>query len=78
MLFQLSDTSKDDVEKLLAFAKQNQIKLSLIDDGNSNLFLPGKPLTDEQLTQMIDKSRKSGMVPMQDAHQIIRKSYNAG
>ncbi len=78
MLFQLSDTSKDDVEKLLAFAKQNQLKLSLIDDGNSNLFLPGKPLTDEQLTQMIDKSRKSGMVSMQDAHQIIRKSYNAG
>ncbi len=78
MLFQLNDTNKASVEKLLAFAKQNQLNLSLIDEGDGNLFLPGKPLTDEQLTQMIDKSRKSGMISMQNAHQIIRRSYNAG
>ena len=78
MLFQLNDTNKANVDKLLAFAKQNKLKLSLIDEDDNNLFLPGKPLTDEQLTHMIDKSRNSGVVSMQDAHQIIRKSYNAG
>ena len=77
MLFQLNDTSKANIDKLLAFAKKNQLKLSLIDDTDDKLFLPGKPLTDVQLTHMIEKSRKSGMISMQDAHQVIRNSYNA-
>ena len=77
MLFQLNDTSKANVEKLLALAKQNQLDVSLVDDNSdADLFLPGKPLTDEQLTQLIDLSRKSGMVLMKHAHQIIRESYN--
>ena len=77
MLFQLNDTSKANVEKLLALAKQNQLDVSLVDDNSdADLFLPGKPLTDEQLTQLIDLSRKSGMVSMKHAHQIIRESYN--
>lgn len=78
MLFQLNDTNKANIDKLLAFAKQNQLQLSLIDDTENNLFLPGKPLTPDQLTQMIEKSRKSGMISMQHAHQIIRDTYNAG
>ena len=77
MLFQLNDTNKANVEKLLAFAKQNQLNLSLIDN-DANFLLPGKPLTGQQLSQLIDKSRKSGMISMQDAHLIIREGYNAG
>ena len=78
MLFQLNDTSKDNVNKLLAFAKQNQLDLSLVDDTDNNLFLPGNPLTPDQLTQMIEKGRKSGMISMTDAHQLIRDTYHAG
>lgn len=77
MLLQLNDTSKANIDKLLAFAKQNQLQLSLVDDAEENLFLPGKPLTSSQLSAMIEKSRKSGMVSMEDAHEIIRNSYNA-
>ena len=77
MLFQLNNTSKANVEKLLALAKQNQLAICLLDDNSDdNVFLPGKPLTEEQLTQLIDTSRKSGMVSMKRAHQVIRESYN--
>ena len=63
---------------LLAFARQNDLQLSLVDDCEDNLLLPGKPLTPQQLTQMIESSRKSGIVSMTDAHQVIRSTYNAG
>jgi len=78
MLFQLNDTSKADIDKLLAFAKQNQLQLFLVDDTEENLFLPGKSLSPTQLSAMIEKSRKSGMISMENAHEIIRNSYNAG
>ena len=78
LLFQLNDTSKANIDKLLTFAKQNQLQLSLIDDEENNLFLPGEPLSPDQLTKMIEKSRKSRMISMQHAHQIIRDNYNAG
>jgi hypothetical protein len=78
MLFQSNDTSKANIDKLLAFAKQNQLQLSLVDDTEENLFLPGKPLSPAQLSVMIEKSRKSGMVSMENAHEIIRMTYNAG
>lgn len=76
MLFQLNDTSKVNVDKLLAFAKQNKLALSLVDNPEDNLFLPGKPLSPELLTQMIEKSRKSGMISMQQAHRIIRENFS--
>ena len=78
MLLQLNDTSKANIDKLLAFAKQNQLELSLVDDAENDLFLPGNPLSPNQLKEMIEKSRKSGMVSMADAHQIIRDTYHAG
>jgi len=78
MLFQLNDTSKANVDKLLAFAKQNQLELSLVDDTNNDIFLPGTPLTPDELTQMIEKGRKSGIISITDAHQIIRNTYHAG
>ncbi len=77
MLLQLENTDKDNVNKLLAFARQNHLQLSLVDDYEDNFFLPGRPLTPQQLTQLIEASRKSGIVTMVNAHQVIRKNYNA-
>jgi hypothetical protein len=79
MLLQLENTGKDDINKLLAFARQNNLRLSLLDEeGEDNLFLPGKPLTPEQLNQLIENSRKSGIISRENAHQQIRNNYNAG
>ena len=76
MLFQLENTDKEDVNKLLAFANQNHLKLSLVDD-NVEYHLPGKPLTEQQISQLIESSRQSGTISMEDAHQTIRSNYNA-
>jgi hypothetical protein len=78
MLLQLENTDKDNIDKLLAFAKQNHLQLSLIDDVENNFLMPGKPLTPEELTQLIEKSRVSGIISMENAHQIIRDKYNGG
>ncbi|WP_462222797.1 hypothetical protein [Ferruginibacter sp.] len=78
MLLQLENTDKDNIDKLLAFAKQNHLQLSIIDDVENNIHLPGKPLSPEELTKLIEKSRASGMITMENAHQIIRDKYNAG
>ena len=75
MLLQLKYTNRKDVNKLLAFARQNHLNLTLSDDANYDL--PGKPLTDEQINQLIESSRKSGIISLQDAHQTIRSSHNA-
>lgn len=79
MLLQLKSTSQDDINKLFAFARENDLKLSLIDDDESegNFLLPGKPLSPAQLTQLIENSRESGIISMKDAHKIISNSYNA-
>jgi hypothetical protein len=78
MLLQLENTNPENVNKLLAFARQNDLDLSIVDDVTSNYSLPGKPLTPQQLTQLIVNSRKSGMISLTDAHQIVRNNYNAG
>ncbi len=77
MLLQLENTDQDDINKLFAFARKNHLKLSLIDESETNFLLPGKPLSEEQLTQLIETSRKSGIISMKDAHKIISNSYNA-
>ena len=78
MLLQLDDTNKEDINKLLAFARQNNLQLSLVDENEEILSLPGKPLSQQQLNQLIESSRKSGIISMKAAHQQIRNSYNAG
>jgi len=78
MLLQLDDTNKEDINKLLAFARQNNLQLSLVDENEESLILPGKPLSQQQLNQLIESSRKSGIISMKAAHQQIRNSYNAG
>jgi hypothetical protein len=76
MLLQLEDTHKDDVNKLLEYAKENHLKLSLVDEDENNYILPGKPLTNQQLQQLIETSRKSGIISMNKAYEIINNSYN--
>ena len=78
MLFQLENTNKENINKLLDFAKQNHLQLSVIDDNENNYFLPGKPLSPAELSLLIEKSRKSGHIKMEDAHSAIRKSFDAG
>ena len=77
MLLELENTSKDKINLLLNFAKQNKLKLQLVDEGGNDYYLPGKPLSEDELVKLIDKSRKSGSISMEDAHHIIRKSFNA-
>ncbi len=78
MLLQLENTNKEDINKLLSFAKENHLALSVIDDINNstNYFLPGKPLSDSELYQMIETGRKSGNIKMEKAHTAIRNTFN--
>ncbi len=76
MLFQLENINKENINKLLNFAKQNHLKLLVIDDNENNYFLPGKPLTRDELSQLIENSRKSGSISMENAHTVIRNSFD--
>jgi hypothetical protein len=76
MLLQLENTNAENINKLLAFANQHHLQLSIVDEEATDYTLPGKPLAPHQLTQLIEKSRKSGMISMEDSHKIIRKNYN--
>ena len=78
MLLQLEESNYNDVNKLLQFAKENKLKLSLVDESENDFLLPGRPLTQEQITALIDSSRKSGIISMKNAHEIISNFYNAG
>ncbi len=64
MLLQLEEANSNALNKLLAFAKENHLKLSLIDEDENNYILPGKPLTNQQLQQLIKKGRNSGIISM--------------
>jgi molybdenum cofactor biosynthesis enzyme MoaA len=77
MLLQLENTNQDNINKLLKFAAQNHIQLSVIDDMEDDLILPGKALSPEQLTRLIENSRNSGMIAMEDVHKQIRNAYDA-
>lgn len=77
MLLQLENTSTEHLEMLLNFAKENKMKLKLVDKGGNNYFLPGKPLSHEELLALIEKSRKSGSVFIEEAHLSIRNALNA-
>jgi len=78
MLFQLQNTNNEDINKLLNFAKQNHLELSVIDDNKNDYFLPGKSLSDTELSQLIESSRKRGSITMQHAHTTFRNSFDAG
>ncbi len=77
MLLQLEDTHENAVNKLLSFAKEHHLKLSLVDEDETNYTLPGKPLNENELKTLIEKSRTSGVISLKAAHEIINKNYNA-
>ena len=77
MLLQLENASRENLNRLLGFAREHDLKLELVDDPGGNHYLPGKPLNDEELLNLIKKSRNSGTVPMQEAHSILRKAFDA-
>lgn len=77
MLLELENTDKKGLNTLLNFAKQNQLKLSVVDSEKNDYFLPGKPLSDAELSQLIEDSRKSGHIEMSKAHKAIRNRFNA-
>jgi hypothetical protein len=76
MLLQLKNTDQTNIDKLLAYARQMNIEIEMIDDQSDKYHLPGKPLSAEQLTVLIEHSRNSGIISIQEAHQSIRNSYH--
>jgi len=76
MLLQLKESKKADVQKLIAFAKQNSLHLTVVDADKTKTYLPGKPLDDKEIKELITKSRKSGKVSLEKAHKQIRKKLN--
>lgn len=75
MLLQAENTTAEQINQLLAYARKNHISLSVVDDAGLETTLPGKPLTAHQLTQLIKKSRQSGIISMKDAHGVLRHGY---
>ena len=76
MLLRLEKTKRSDLEKLFAFAKQNSLQLSLVDADKTKTYLPGEALSTKELKQLVTSSRKSGTMPLEKAHQQIRKKLN--
>jgi hypothetical protein len=66
MLLQLENTNKENINQLLDFAKQNHLQLSLVDDNENNYFLSGKSLSNVELSRLIENSRKSRNISMED------------
>ena len=77
MLLQLENTDFANIKKLMDYARQLNLRLSLLDDNEGNTALPGKPLSEAALKTLIESSRKTGTISMESAHNIIRKNFNA-
>lgn len=76
MLLQIENTKKNILQKLFAFAAENNIELSLVDADKTKLYLPGKALSVKETKQLIEKSRNSGTVSMTKIHKQIRHKLN--
>ncbi len=76
MLLLLENTDSVNIKKLMDYARQLNLRLSLVDDTDSPA-LPGKPLSAENLKAMIENGRKTGTISMDAAHQMLRKNFNA-
>ena len=74
MLLELQDTDISKIESLLEWANEQGLHLSLLDTSDSKNYLPGKSLTDLQLKDLIENSRNSGLISLDDAHHLIRKN----
>lgn len=77
MLLQLENTDASNLKKLMDYARQLNLHLSLVDENENNVVLPGKPLSDTALRSLIESGRKTGTVSMESAHNILRKDFHA-
>ena len=77
MLLQLENTDASNLKKLMDYARQLNLRLSLVDENENNVALPGKPLSDAALRSLIESGRKTGTISMESAHNIIRKNFHA-
>jgi hypothetical protein len=77
MLLQLENTDSSNLKKLMDYARQLNLRLSLVDENENNVALPGKPLSDTALRSLIESGRKTGVISMESAHNIIRKNLHA-
>jgi hypothetical protein len=77
MLLQLENTDASNLKKLMAYARQLNLRLSLVDENENNVTLPGKPLSDTALRSLIESGRKTDTISMESAHNIIRKNFHA-
>jgi hypothetical protein len=75
VLLLLENTSSANIKKLMDYARQLDLHLSLVDESNTSL--PGKPLSEAALRSMIESGRKTGVVKMETAHNTIRKNFHA-
>lgn len=78
MLLQLENSTTEQIQTLLNFAKKNQLDLKILDEGGNKFFLPGKPLTPDELERLLKKSRNSGNLSLEEAHHSIRSVFNEG
>ena len=46
------------------------------DNFENNYLQPGKSLPPKQLKKLIERSRKSGMISLEEAHKKIRDAYD--
>ena len=76
MLLQLENTNTEKIKMLLDFAEKNQLNLKLIDEGGNDYFLPGKPLEEDELLNLVAKSRGSGNISLNEAPLSIKSAFN--
>ena len=75
MLLQLENTSRKNINRLLDFARDHDLKLELVDDPGGNYYLPGKPLSDEELLNLVKKENQQNRKYLISAHENLFKYY---
>jgi hypothetical protein len=76
MLLELENTDSTHLNKLIDYARQLNLKLSLVDDDAQSTALPGKPLSAQSITALIETSRKSGTISIRQAHEAIKNQFD--
>lgn len=75
MLLELLNTEADQLKQLLDWARKNDIQLSPLDQDDKNMSLPGRPLSNFELEELIKTGRMSGQIELNEAHELIRRKY---
>jgi len=77
MLLQLQQDNYDNINKLMAFANENNMELSIIDDIEDEYALPGKPITKQAFNNIITKGRIGETLKIEAVHNEIRNNFHA-